>query len=97
MHIWALKDHTKGDLLNCVIKKSDLQKTCAIIVLDLSQPWTIEQDLRDWTSCIQAFKNEHFVQIPLVIVCNKVDLADSVSSLKEGGLEYVQQYVRNEA
>jgi hypothetical protein len=59
-------------------------------VLDLSQPWTIEQDLKDWTSCIQTFKNEHFVQIPLAIVCNKVDLCDSVNSLKDDGLEYIQ-------
>jgi hypothetical protein len=97
MHIWALKDNTKMDLLNCAIKKTDLQRTCAMIVLDLSRPWTIESELREWVSCLTAFKNEHMIQIPWVIVCNKVDTCESVASLKDDGLKYVQEYVRCEA
>ena len=42
MNVWALKDHTKLNLLDVVLKKDDLKKASCIIVLDLSLPWTIE-------------------------------------------------------
>jgi hypothetical protein len=39
INIWTLQDSEKGEMLEAVLKPSDLEQTIAVIVLDLDAPW----------------------------------------------------------
>ena len=52
LNIWSLHDSTKTDLLESVIEPDDLQRTVAVIVLDLEHPLKMMQSLRDWLSAL---------------------------------------------
>ena len=52
LNIWSLHDSTKCDLLETVIEPDDLQRTVAVIVLDLEHPLKMMQSLRDWLSAL---------------------------------------------
>ena len=52
LNIWSLHDSSKTDLLESVIEPDDLQRTVAVIVLDLEHPLKMMQSLRDWLSAL---------------------------------------------
>ena len=52
LNIWSLHDSTKCDILEAVLQPDDLQKTVAVIVLDLENPLKLMQSLRDWLTAI---------------------------------------------
>jgi len=48
LNIWSLHDSTKGELLEAVIDPNDLERTVAVIMLDLENPLKIMESLREW-------------------------------------------------
>ena len=52
LNIWSLQDSEKSDLLESVIRPSDLESTTAVIVLDLEKPGDIMEQLKDWMAAL---------------------------------------------
>ena len=55
LNVWALYEPAKWDLLEAVIPPSDLEKSCAVIVLDLERPECLMQSLRSWVKALREF------------------------------------------
>ena len=53
MNVWLLQDSEKADLLKTVIRADYLAQTCALIVLDLDQPWDLMNQLYKWLAVIR--------------------------------------------
>lgn len=53
INTWIVQDKEKVDLLHEAINPMDLQNTCALIVLDLDQPWDMMNSLQNWIKTLQ--------------------------------------------
>jgi hypothetical protein len=53
MNTWLLQNVEKTDLLQQVLKPEDLAYTCAVIMLDLDQPWELMNSLIKWMGALQ--------------------------------------------
>ena len=53
VNTWLLQNVEKTDLLQQVLKPDDLEYTCAIIMLDLDQPWELMNSLTKWMGALQ--------------------------------------------
>ena len=52
INIWSLHDSSQCELLESVLDPTHLQRTMAVIVLDLENPLKLMQSLRDWLTAI---------------------------------------------
>jgi hypothetical protein len=52
MNTWLLQNVEKTDLLQQVLKHDDLAYTCAVIMLDLDQPWDLMNTLTKWMGAL---------------------------------------------
>lgn len=63
LNIWSLHDTSKMDLLESVIEPTDLERTVAVIVLDLEHPLKLMQSLREWFSALAKTLFDLFPQL----------------------------------
>ena len=51
-NIWRVQECEQVDLLEASLSPQDLQKMCAVIVLDLAEPWELMNQLRKWLKAL---------------------------------------------
>lgn len=63
MSVWILDGVVwHSQLLSFVLSKSNIQDTTVMIVVDMSQPWTIMESLERWAEVVR--KHIQTLQIP---------------------------------
>ena len=67
INTWIVQEKEKVDLLLEAIDPMDLQNTCAVIVLDLDQPWEMMTSLQSWFKTLQETIFRMLPQIPLQV------------------------------
>lgn len=53
LNIWRVQECEQVELLEAALSPQDLQKMCAVIVLDLAEPWELMNQLRKWLKALQ--------------------------------------------
>jgi len=105
-HIWTLEGELEfANMLDLAINENTASKSMAIIVLDLSQPWTLTGTLQKWIKVLEnhlaarSLRDEKSegLGVPLLVVVNKSDTVAALEKdfgYKDDHFTYIQQYLR---
>lgn len=65
MNVWVLQDPEKIDLLRSVLRPEHLDYLCAVIVLDLDQPWEMMNALNRWMDLLDQLMRPLLSKVPI--------------------------------
>ncbi len=82
MDIWTLEGEPAfANLLGLALGERSLAKCLAVVVLDLTQPWTLADTLNKWIKVLENHmvalsveREKDSLGIPLLVVVNKVPM-----------------------